>query len=303
MTPSWFYSTAVKGNWQSLYRHVNSLRQSPAFVNRERIWRLALSLRHILSQVNSTSLRGDDEGLDSLRWIDAYVFLSPADIFFSRGSWAFHHRSLAVSPGISSVSISFVEIYSRRYISAIRLVSPDGKSSTLGYQHPRNEFLVSTDAQGVAGFHLAQDERGIRGVAVLSTSGSLSEWAGDHVGIPVRKLALGSVDASRIRIRLPEGWVRREFSRIWTIPLLTDLSCRRPSRSYHYQSLTAAPPTSPSAPSPASTPPAGSPPSLSQTSPSWARTARMTGCFILSAPSPYPYSTGQARTFAESPVL
>lgn len=201
LTPSWFYSTAVKGNWQSLYRHVNSLRQSPAFVNRERIWRLALSLRHILSQVNSTSLRGDDEGLDSLRWIDAYVFLSPADIFFSRGSWAFHHRSLAVSPGISSVSISFVEIYSRRYISAIRLVSPDGKSSTLGYQHPRNEFLVSTDAQGVAGFHLAQDERGIRGVAVLSTSGSLSEWASDHVGIPVRKLALGSVDASRIRIR------------------------------------------------------------------------------------------------------
>lgn len=41
--------------------------------NRERNWRLACLLWAIMDPVNSTSLRGNDEELESLLWIAAYV--------------------------------------------------------------------------------------------------------------------------------------------------------------------------------------------------------------------------------------
>lgn len=217
------HAAALKGKWHALYRQMRSLRQSRAFVNRERIRRLALSLWDILDQVNSTSLRGDDEGLDSLRWVDAYVYLVPMNEAFRVGSRVLHQRSLAIPPSISSISVSFVEIYSRRYISAIRFVATDGTSSTLGYQHPGNEFLISTDTQGITELHLAQDERGLQGIAVQSTSGSVSEWAGDPVGIPVRRLALGPVAASHNRIRYIKAGFDVSFFQVWTTPLFTEI--------------------------------------------------------------------------------
>ena len=81
-------------------------------------------------------------------------------------------------------------ISERSYVSAIRLEGIDRGSSVVGYPHAASEVFISA-ADGISGFHLAQDERGFRGLAVLSSSGVASEWAGDHGGPPVRRLAFG----------------------------------------------------------------------------------------------------------------
>ena len=263
------HAESLKGKWQSLYRHVKSLRHTSPFINRERVWKLALSLWDVLDQVNSTSLSGDSESLDSMRWIDAYVILNPAETFFFRGSRALHQRSLAVPPGTSTVLVSLVEVYSRRYISAIRFETTHGASSILGYQHPGNEFLASTDTEAMAGLHLAQDERGIRGLAVLSTSGTVSKWVGDRVGVPVRKLVLDPVTTSSNKIRYLKAGFDVSLSSKFVANLYSlNLMYCRPSRLYRCQSPTAVQQTNPSAPSQASTPRAGSPLFRLPTSPS-----------------------------------
>lgn len=184
-------SASLRGRWQSLYHLVNSIRKSDPFTNRGRIWGLACSLRTIMDQVASTSLRGSSADLLDRRdfhWADATTALKESKSFFPSASGSFNPRVLAVPAGALRLFISLVEIYGSRYISAIRLAVADGSSSVIGYQHAASEALVSVVEAGIAGFHLAQDDRGFRGLAVLSSSGDLSKWAGDHSGVSVRKV-------------------------------------------------------------------------------------------------------------------
>lgn len=58
------HAGTLKGKWHSLYRHVKSLRHTSPLITRERVRKLALSLRDVLDQVNSTSPNGNGEGLD-----------------------------------------------------------------------------------------------------------------------------------------------------------------------------------------------------------------------------------------------
>lgn len=117
--------------------------------------------------------------------------------FFSDRSRALYNRTLTVPPKISHAIVSLVEIYRRCYVSGIRIEAADGSYSVVGYQHAANEVLLSVATSGISGFHLAQDERGFRGLAVLSTSGILSNWAGDHHGVPVRRLVFDPVTAAQ----------------------------------------------------------------------------------------------------------
>lgn len=189
---------SLKGRWQSLYCLVESLQRSKRFTNRERIWGLACSLRAIVDQVTPTSLRGDIENLDSLRWVDALTALKHDKTFFSDGSRPFYHRNLCVPPRTVQLLVSLVETYRRQYVSAIRFAPADGTPSVLGYPHAASEVTISVaQSSGIAGFHLAQDERGFRALAVLSTSGTLSKWAGDPSGVPVRKLVFGPAATER----------------------------------------------------------------------------------------------------------
>lgn len=186
------HAVSLRGRWHSLYQLVKSLRQTNHFANRLRVWKLACSWRDVLDQVASTSLHGDVEALQSLRWIDASTEIKGNWDIFNSGTRALYQRGIGIPSRVRRVFVSFVETWGRCYVSAIRFEAADGSSSILGYPHTASEILVPVAEGGIAGFHLAQDVRGFRGLAVLSTSGVLSKWVGESRGIPVRKLTLDS---------------------------------------------------------------------------------------------------------------
>lgn len=179
----------LKGRWKHLYRLVKSIQQSDALANRKRVYKLACSLRNIMDQVTSTSLCGDSEGIQFRRWVSAHPAHKHRDTFFSKGSRDFCYRRCTIPASSIQVFISLVEIFGRRYVSGLRFVPASGSHTVLGYRHAAGEALVSVSGE-IAGFHIAQDERGFQGLAVLLASGALSNWAGNHRGVPIRRLVL-----------------------------------------------------------------------------------------------------------------
>ncbi|OBT90787.1 hypothetical protein VE02_00607 [Pseudogymnoascus sp. 03VT05] len=91
----------------------------------------------------------------------------------------------------SSVFISTIDVFGLLYISGIRFEQKSGASTEVGYIHMKSEALVTwADSRPacVVGLQLAQDPRGIRGIAIESATGGLSNWVGEYDGIPRRRL-------------------------------------------------------------------------------------------------------------------
>lgn len=212
---AWQRDEALRGLWQTLYRLTKAQSTGRDIQNRIRIWNLAGSLWDLLDTAGAADLRGDEAQFDSIRWVVASRALKPADVTFSSGSRDLFRRTLTVPRESVLVHISVVTLHGKRYVSAIRLDwenggtllqgDQHGGSSILGYQHASREVLVTPVPVDIAGFHLAQDERGVRGFAVLSRKGKLSAWAGDHEGIPIRRLVLDPITATIRRVRHLKG--------------------------------------------------------------------------------------------------
>ena len=131
-----------------------------------------------------------------LRWVAARTYSACNIPFFTKcGPRPLFHRALAVPAETVKISVSTVEIYGRRYVSGLRFEVANGDSSVFRYQHA-NEVALSTGVAGIAGFHVAEDRRGIRGLGVVSTSADVSEWAGDYRDLPTRRLLLGPIAAT-----------------------------------------------------------------------------------------------------------
>lgn len=199
------HASSLDGRWEALYRHVRGLQNHTAVKNRERIWKLGHSLWNLLDEKRDLGFisAGNDE--DSLRWITASWRLTPIDQFFTHGSRALFFSRLSVPHARTHVFVSTVEIYGRRYVSGLRLVLGDGRSETIGYRNPTSEVRVSEEEMEAVGFCAALDERGFRGIAAISKGGALSKWAGDHEGIPKRRIVLEPDAAAHGAIRFLKG--------------------------------------------------------------------------------------------------
>ena len=60
--------------------------------------------------------------------------------------------------------------------------------------------VKSTEDIVLAGFDLARDQGGIRGLSVVLNDGSISDWVGDFDNLPTRRLEVpkgAQVDATR----------------------------------------------------------------------------------------------------------
>ena len=78
------------------------------------------------------------------------------------------------------------------YIARLRFEFESGHKFRLGYNNSEHWAFLSVEQMTIAGFCLAQDKRGVRGIAVSSTGGVLSRWIGDHKTIPKRRLVISS---------------------------------------------------------------------------------------------------------------
>ena len=200
--------TFLRGRWESLYRWAKSLDITPDRVDRSRIWKLASSMRDMLDSMGGVGCDGDTvrsffertAPLDGRCWITATRALKDPTANFDHGRRSLRDRVITVPSGPVSLFLSWIEVFGRAYVSGLRVVATNGTQVSLGYQHPARETLLCPESGEVFGFCLAQDERGIRGIAELSHAGEISSrWIGDYQDIPKRRLVLDSIEPRAIK--------------------------------------------------------------------------------------------------------
>jgi len=207
---SGWHPSSHRGYWRWLYFSVRSLHDHPSVANRRRIWTLASSLLDLLRTAQDTSCKGDPArsflepaaAVDEKQWVTASMALRPPINFFSFVSRSLYERIVTLPRDGAAIYASTTTIHGRQYITGIRIGRERGSSVVLGYRHPQRETLCLSDLKrsGMAGFCLAQDRRGVRGLAAISATGDSSAWIGDHHGIPQRRLVLDSLDHSPVNL-------------------------------------------------------------------------------------------------------
>jgi hypothetical protein len=209
------YLPSLQGKGRTLFCSVRRLSHEEAAVNRRRVYGLASSLCDLIRQAETSteSCLGDSyhhyccgEDKREFTWVNASRFglHEPWSLQGVNG------RSLRVPARESAIFISTVNIYGCRYVSGIRIRKGRDergeRSVKFGYQHPLNETLLVDSGQSqlrIHGFLLALDFHGIRGIAVMTQhagSLNLSGWAGDHDGLPKRRLVLSSSERDIVEI-------------------------------------------------------------------------------------------------------
>lgn len=93
----------------------------------------------------------------------------------------------------TTIYVSTILMFGRRYVSGLRFQDSSGNSSSLGYEHPDNESVLSlTPGRGckcsALGLTAAYDAQGIRGLAMSCKHGPLSDWVGDDERLPKKEL-------------------------------------------------------------------------------------------------------------------
>lgn len=197
------YESQCKGRWRSICLRVNELQSHPSMLNRKRIVKLAWELLDLVDRQGKLSCSMLDSppsllgylesGIptDPQKWVTASRSLLPRHEYFDHGTRCLYKLTVDVPSDIASVFISTIDVFGLLYISGIRFEQKSGVSTEVGYIHLKSEALVTwADSRPacVIGFQLAQDSRGIRGIAIESATGGLSNWVGEYDGIPRRRL-------------------------------------------------------------------------------------------------------------------
>ncbi|KFY42650.1 hypothetical protein V494_02310 [Pseudogymnoascus sp. VKM F-4513 (FW-928)] len=197
------YGSICQGRWRSVFFKAKDLQKLPEMRNRKRTVTLAQGLLDLVDRRGQIScsmldypppllgLLESTACLDPQKWVTASRNLLPPNERFDHGTRCLYKLTIRVPSDITSVFVSTIDVFGLLYISGLRFEKNNGESRYVGYIHLDSEALVTWDdprSVRVTGFQLAQDQRGIRGIAVESAAGGLSNWLGEYDGIPRRRL-------------------------------------------------------------------------------------------------------------------
>lgn len=195
------------GQWKNIYQKFKAVNRTPALVNRQRIWTLAEVLSGLLrTKLNlprcfGTPLRSYFEPAaqqlqENGSWQKASRCLRAFNETFGTGSRSLFSRAIVVPQNINGIFASTIELLGKTYICGLRLQHSEGSALRLGYVRPGFETLCTwstgTRPRKFVGFHLAQGQRGIQGLAIISCKDGLSDWVGEHYNVPKRRLMLAT---------------------------------------------------------------------------------------------------------------
>ncbi|KFY49978.1 hypothetical protein V496_09679 [Pseudogymnoascus sp. VKM F-4515 (FW-2607)] len=215
------FGLQCKGRSRSVFLKAKELQDHPQMRSRKRVVTLAWALLELVDRRGRISCSTLDSPpsllgllestapLDPQKWVTASRSLLPPDVNFDHGTRCLYRLTVGVPSKGTSIFISTIEIFGLLYISGTRFEQQNGESTYVGYIHSQNETLITwADPRPVCitGFQLAQDPRGIRGIAIESAAGVLSNWVGEYVGIPRRRLVpRGSKRDQSYEIALLQG--------------------------------------------------------------------------------------------------
>jgi hypothetical protein len=181
--------------WYLLNKKLRSLDSSQSAVNSKRVWGLARYLCSLIYQrlynVNILSV----SALFSLGYIDAGSYGSNNWFTFSAGCNILDYQVIEPPKDLCKVLISCTSLAGNTYVSGLRFMSTLGADDDLGYFFANDNFTATwsdgrQECRYIQGLVLAVDDRGIRGLSILSRSGEPSEWIGEYEDIPKRRLAI-----------------------------------------------------------------------------------------------------------------
>ncbi|KAI9898069.1 hypothetical protein N3K66_006429 [Trichothecium roseum] len=135
---------------------------------------------------------------DDRRWATASRSFNMPSSHFTNGRRSLWERAITLPTGPAIPFVSGCEMFGRFYISAIELETDDGTHLCLGYRHAASKTPLCPGKVVITGFCLAEDERGLRGISVLSVGGITSEWVGERHGLSKRMLVLSSAAESKV---------------------------------------------------------------------------------------------------------
>lgn len=203
----------LKGQWKTIYQNLRNMSKSPGLVNRRRIWDLARTLDDLVGArlespiCSGTRIRSYFESAaaedEEVVWIEGHRCLRPFNRSFPTGCRELYVRNLLVPRDTINIYVSVVDVLDNTYVSGLRFEGFHGTIQQMGYIRPGNETLLDwntqTDWCRVTGFHLALDQRGVRGLCIVSGEAELSSWAGQHIEIPKRRLVVPANSHDGIR--------------------------------------------------------------------------------------------------------
>lgn len=188
--------------WESLVKFVWSVQGSDrALKNRRRVWRLANRLLVLLDRIENasccagTAIRSTFEPMgidDGKAWIAANYYKTRPEFSHFSGSTPMFKRTTELPLDAVSIYVSIVKFSGFTHITGLRMQTKTGEEASIGYNILDHEHLLTTERIYIAGFMVVSDYFGISGLAVISTSGHVSRWAGAHEGFAKRRLVLDS---------------------------------------------------------------------------------------------------------------
>ena len=186
-----------KGRWKELYYCIMGMQSETGIWIRQRLWPLACGLVELIAKRASTACLGVPissslEESDAAAIPDKYTWITCLSIeaeteYAEASRRAVFQRMVAipVNHHFLSLAVSTVTEFGERYVSGLRFVSQT-EDIQLGHVDRNHETILELKAEehgetqnSLIKFHLSADEGTIRGLAVSSSQGIKSAWAGD----------------------------------------------------------------------------------------------------------------------------
>lgn len=191
-------------DWKMLYHRVKALLATPSLSNRNRIWGILRPLADLLKCYSSLSLAGyaypsfydpDVPKSHDHPWTCIQGAVERPKGYFFGGCMVLFERTVSIPRDMTGLHVSVVHFSGTHYISGLRFVRQHGGDVCIGYNIPDNEVLLSLDGNsqsdsfgGVKGFEVAVGRRGIHAIALVSSTGIMSAWAGHPEEAPQMRL-------------------------------------------------------------------------------------------------------------------
>ncbi|KAI5921644.1 hypothetical protein F4810DRAFT_677085 [Camillea tinctor] len=182
-------------DWRWLYHQTSSFNNSAALQNRIRIWKLLQTVLD-LSYLDCTRLPGQSVCSSQLNTVDSIEVAG--DILeeysqsrrnpFDGGCRLFYKDRIAIPRNVSRVSVSYVQVGDRGYVTGLKFITSSGDTVQSGYWGWAEDSVAVKE---ITGFHLGVDSRGIQAIQCISEGTDVSRWLGYPDDCPkTRRLAM-----------------------------------------------------------------------------------------------------------------
>ncbi|KAM0421009.1 hypothetical protein ACHAPT_011252 [Fusarium lateritium] len=175
-------------SWGNMHKALRGIKNHRKLLSRKRVWKLALQLRELMSQLVHTC-HGDTLHSyfqpvgknDDTAWQVASRGLARPEDEFKQGTRALRARVIDIPQDVCEVFVSFIKLNLGDFVSGIRFQRQNGEDVRIGFTEPSREVALGVPAGlAIHGWFLAFHEMGVKAISALMEDNTRSPWVGEH---------------------------------------------------------------------------------------------------------------------------